>query len=126
VGRRLWSLEHDVNPGLANYGDALYWAVITTTTIGYGDIHPVTPTGRVIAGLLAFAGIGLMGLVSAQLTVHWIHRGEGDPTHRELRALRREIAELKALLTQREDPVGPAQPEARGPDSNGPSLHGGS
>jgi hypothetical protein len=56
----------------------------------------------VIAGLLAFAGIGMMGLVSAQLTAHWIHRGEGDPIHAELRALRREVAELKELLTHRQ------------------------
>jgi voltage-gated potassium channel len=96
----VWSLEHDVNPGLATYGDALYWAVITMTTIGYGDIHPVTAAGRVIAGLLAFAGIGMMGVVSAQLTAHWIHRGEGDPIHGELRALRREVAELKELLSR--------------------------
>jgi voltage-gated potassium channel len=57
-----WSLEQGVNPNLHNFGDALYWSFITATTVGYGDITPTTPEGRILAGVLIFIGIGLVGL----------------------------------------------------------------
>lgn len=44
-----WSLEHGVNPSLHTFGDALYWSFITATTVGYGDITPTTPEGRILA-----------------------------------------------------------------------------
>lgn len=41
---------------------ALWWSVVTLTTIGYGDVYPVTPLGKVVAGLFAMAGVGLVAL----------------------------------------------------------------
>lgn len=41
---------------------ALWWAVITLTTIGYGDVYPITPLGKVIAAFVAFSGIGLIAM----------------------------------------------------------------
>jgi voltage-gated potassium channel len=46
-------------------GDALYWAVITVTTVGYGDIVPTTPEGRVVAMVLVFAGIGVISFATS-------------------------------------------------------------
>lgn len=45
--------------------DALYWAVITVTTVGYGDIVPLTPEGRVVAMVLVFAGIGVISFATS-------------------------------------------------------------
>jgi voltage-gated potassium channel len=45
--------------------DALYWAVITVTTVGYGDIVPITPEGRVVAMVLVFAGIGVISFATS-------------------------------------------------------------
>ncbi|MDP2788092.1 MAG: NAD-binding protein [Pseudomonadota bacterium] len=45
--------------------DALYWAVITLTTVGYGDIVPVTTEGRVVAMVLVFAGIGVISFATS-------------------------------------------------------------
>jgi len=48
---------------------SIWWAVATLTTIGYGDIYPVTALGKIIASSLAFVGVGLVaipaGLISA-------------------------------------------------------------
>lgn len=48
--------------------DAVWWAVVTATTVGYGDFYPVTTGGRVIAGILMITGIGLFGGITATLT----------------------------------------------------------
>jgi voltage-gated potassium channel len=44
--------------------DALWWGVVTLTTVGYGDVYPVTPEGRLAAAILMLLGIGLFGLIT--------------------------------------------------------------
>lgn len=56
---------------ILNIGDAIWWAFVTITTVGYGDYFPVTAEGRIIAGVLMVAGISLLGLVTATMGV-WI------------------------------------------------------
>lgn len=55
------------SPGanITNGADALWWAFVTITTVGYGDFYPVTTTGRVIAALLMTSGVGLFGTFTA-------------------------------------------------------------
>jgi voltage-gated potassium channel len=74
--------------------DAIWWAVTTITTVGYGDRYPVTIEGRVVAALLMVAGVGLFGTFSAALAA-WFLLPEGQATNMELAALREEIATLR-------------------------------
>jgi voltage-gated potassium channel len=56
-------LEHDVQPQtFGSVPDALWWAVVTLTTTGYGDVVPVTPLGRIVAALVMISGLGVFGL----------------------------------------------------------------
>ncbi|QOD05845.1 potassium channel family protein [Pseudarthrobacter sp. BIM B-2242] len=55
------------NANILNFGDALWWAFVTITTIGFGDRFPVTAEGRLIAVGLAVAGISLIGLVTVTM-----------------------------------------------------------
>lgn len=48
--------------------DALWWAVTTATTVGYGDVTPHTPVGKIIAAALMFGGIGFIGLLTSTIT----------------------------------------------------------
>ena len=45
-----------------NIGDSMWWAVITFTTVGYGDIYPVTPLGRILCAFISFVGIAMLAI----------------------------------------------------------------
>lgn len=69
----MYSAEHDAQPNVfKNAFSGLWWAVATLTTVGYGDIYPVTALGRLIGALIAFSGIAAVavptGIVTAGLT----------------------------------------------------------
>lgn len=92
-----WLTEHGRNPAVSTFADALYLALMTATTVGYGDVRPITPEGRLLAGVLVFVGLGLLGFASSRLALFWL-RSERETAHleREVRALRRDVARLTA------------------------------
>ncbi len=79
--------------------DAVWWALSTITTVGFGDLFPVTTEGRVVAVLLMTAGIGLFATFSGFL-VSWFLAPQEAERENEIRALRADIAELRVLLKQ--------------------------
>jgi voltage-gated potassium channel len=52
---------------VTNLGDAFWWAIVTVTTVGYGDIYPVTAEGKIIASTLMVVGIGILGVLISTL-----------------------------------------------------------
>jgi len=63
-------VEIDPNSNIKTAEDALWWAYVTITTVGYGDKYPITSEGRFIAVLLMSAGVGLFGILSG-LVASW-------------------------------------------------------
>ncbi len=51
--------ESGLNPNVTSFWDALWWGLVSVTTVGYGDVVPVTPQGRIIATVLIITGVGL-------------------------------------------------------------------
>ena len=56
---------------IVTFGDAIWWAFVTITTVGYGDYYPVTTLGRMVAVLLMAGGVAVLGVVTATLS-SWI------------------------------------------------------
>lgn len=89
------------------FGEALWWAFATVTTVGYGDRYPVTTEGRVVAAGLMLTGIALLGVVTATFASWLVERvqqvGEETEavTRRDLQALTEEVAQLRALLAEK-------------------------
>ena len=64
----MWRIELMWNGSITNFGDALWWAIITITTIGYGDIIPSSPPGKVFGAIVSFMGIVIFMVVVARIT----------------------------------------------------------
>jgi voltage-gated potassium channel len=71
--------RHATRANIHSYGDAIWWAVTTVSTVGYGDRYPVTALGRVIAVVLIFAGVSLFGVVTASVAAWFVHHVQSDP-----------------------------------------------
>jgi voltage-gated potassium channel len=92
-------------------GDALWWACTTVTTVGYGDLHPVTGMGRLVGVALMIGGITLLGLVTATLASWIVERvAEEDTasqaaTRAQIEELREEVQRLGKSLSENREPA---------------------
>src|SRR5439155_23258967 len=91
-----YGFERDTPGGIHSFGDALWWAVATVSTVGYGDRVPATAGGRGVAVVLMLVGIGLFGLLAASLASFFVEehaeRGADDMAAR--------LERIESLLQQ--------------------------
>lgn len=79
---------------ITSAGDAVWWAIVTATTVGYGDAAPVTAEGRAVAVVLMLVGIGLLGVVTANIAAYFVDQDEAD----EFRRLEERLDRIEAKL----------------------------
>lgn len=80
----LYWLEGDLQPaGFGSIPRALWWAVETLTTLGYGDIYPVTLGGRIVAAMLVFSGVGLVAMQTGILAAAFSDALQRTHEHRQ-------------------------------------------
>jgi len=91
---------------IETFGDALWWALVTMSTVGYGDYTPVTANGRIIAVGIMIVGVGLLGLVGASVASAVVSRLSGkqqqgqDEVRSEIKQLLSEVAALRQELAE--------------------------
>jgi voltage-gated potassium channel len=97
-------------PGpIQHFGDAVWWSLATITTVGYGDMYPVTTEGRFIAVGLMFCGIGVLGVVTGSFASWLVERvddieedlEEGMTANTsDVRALHEEVLRLRVAVEE--------------------------
>jgi voltage-gated potassium channel len=116
----MWRVEYNA-PGatITTFRYALWWAVVTTTTVGYGDYTPVTFAGRIIATAVMIVGVGLIGTVSATVAAWFVGRHSepgtepADVSQVEVEPAAATTADSQAPLLDRLDDLAAKQDEIR-------------
>ena len=88
----MYLAEFGENPNVNSFWDALWWAVVTITTVGYGDVSPATAEGRLAAGVLMVLGIAFFSFLTATFTA-----ALASGVSNEAKSLEHRIIELNAL-----------------------------
>jgi voltage-gated potassium channel len=92
----LFWAEGDVQPDqFGSIPRSLYWAVITLTTVGYGDAHPITPLGKALASIVALAGVGLVAMPAGILAAAFSESMQKKRLAEQDARLRRTAAEAE-------------------------------
>jgi voltage-gated potassium channel len=125
----LYAEHRAPNANIKTYSEAVWWALVTITTVGYGDYYPVTTLGRTGAVILMFFGLGIIGVLSSYLSTTFIslerrrrerrerreagkengeedddEENEKDSRDAELAAIREELAALRKLFEEHYQP----------------------
>ncbi len=86
-------------PTIVKGEEALWWTVVTMTTVGYGDYVPTTTSGRLLAVVLMFLGVGLFGVLTSFLAAGFATPAR-EAREEEFAEIRKELAEIKQLLRE--------------------------
>ncbi len=118
-----------------NYGNALWWGIVTVTTVGYGDRFPVTALGRVVAVVLMLVGIGLIGVLTATVASFFVAehtdankdqiQASHDAINDQLTLLTGRLSELETMLGGPQAPATPGAAAGHDARSGGATGAGG-
>ena len=99
--------RNDANANIKTASDALWWAYVTVTTVGYGDKYPVTNSGRIVGVLLMTIGVGLFGVITGYLANAFLKPKSAEQSEQETvnttpDNLQAGLQEIKRILLEQE------------------------
>jgi len=81
-GSGMYFLEHSVNPDqFGTFGDSIWWALVTASSVGYGDAVPITVAGKLLAGFVIVFGLATMAVMTATITKIFLDHFFGKRMH---------------------------------------------
>lgn len=92
--------ENAKGSNIHSYPDALWWAIVTVTTVGYGDRYPVSQGGRAVAVILMLLGIGLIGVLTATVASVFV-KEHTDSTKEEYRRGHADLGQQLSVISNR-------------------------
>lgn len=92
----IYIFEVNVNEGILSYEDALWWSIVTVTTVGYGDIIVITRAGRIVAAILMITGVGFIGMLTSTMATFFFS---------QLEKRRRDYLEIKKEDMKKNDTI---------------------
>jgi voltage-gated potassium channel len=96
----MYALERSAGGPIDTVADALWWSLSTITTVGYGDVYPVTNAGRGVAVFLMLTGISLFGLLTARVAAFLVEEDERDTQQPKLDDI---VARLERIEQQMQE-----------------------
>ena len=96
----IWALDHDEYP---NIWVGMWWALQTVTTVGYGDVSPTKPSGRIIAAFVMLYGVAFVTIFVAAITSIFVARASAERGIAEGEAEQRIEARLEVIEARLED-----------------------
>jgi voltage-gated potassium channel len=93
----IYGAEHGQNPNIKSVGDAFWWSIVTATTVGYGDVSPITTEGRFIAVGLMLVGIGFISILTATMASFFF---ESENEARAAKATADRAAEAASIVAR--------------------------
>lgn len=83
-GFLMYYIENPAQPEVfSNVLVSMWWSVATLTTVGYGDIYPITPMGKLVSGIISLLGIGVVALPTGLISVGYLERIKKDNPAKE-------------------------------------------
>ncbi|CAN5357143.1 ion transporter [soil metagenome] len=78
MGSVMYFVESEINPAFANIPQSMYWAIVTVTTVGYGDIAPASILGRLLAAALMILGYAIIAVPTGIVSAEMVKAGKPD------------------------------------------------
>ncbi|MFL6243182.1 MAG: potassium channel family protein [Acidimicrobiia bacterium] len=108
-----FAVEEGQGGKMDSFGDSLWWSVSTVTTVGYGDVYPVTPAGRGIAVLLMLAGVAFFSVLAGNIAAFFLERvpeKQAAETDHRLDEILRRLEGIESRLADRDSAAARSQP----------------
>ncbi len=82
--------------------EGLWWALVTLTTVGYGDVASVTAAGRITGAVLMVSGVGVLAFITASIAAYFVEGDYKAELHEEVRSINKRLDRIEELLAARQ------------------------
>ncbi|GAB1309085.1 ion transporter [Urechidicola sp. KH5] len=86
LGTVMYLIEGGSDSGFTSIPRSIYWAIVTLTTVGYGDIHPITPIGQLVASIIMILGYGIIAIPTGIVSAEYSKNMAKDKVHTNTQA----------------------------------------